>query len=110
MAQTPEGKVKSKLDKMLKTFEPELWFFSPQAGIYGKSGVPDRIACYFGNLIGIEVKAGDNRHPTDLQMATMTAITKAGGRCFIVYDGYTIERVSEYLTAMKTRERLQVNP
>lgn len=106
MATTPEGKVKAKLDKMLKTFEPELWFYSPQSGIYGRSGVPDRMGCFYGQTIGIEVKAGDKRNVTDLQAATMKAISRAGGRCFVVRDEGDIEKVREYLIAMATRERL----
>ena len=54
MAQTPEGKIKAKLDKMLNTFKPNLWFYSPQSGIYGKSGVPDRMGCFYGLTIGID--------------------------------------------------------
>jgi hypothetical protein len=106
MAQTPEGKVKKKLDKMLKEFEPDLWFYSPQAGIYGKSGVPDRMCCYFGRLIGIEVKADETKGPTDLQHATMQAMSRAGAMCFVVNSDTTLNAVREFLISMKTRDRI----
>ena len=108
MAQTPEGKIKAKLDKMLNTFKPNLWFYSPQSGIYGKSGVPDRMGCFYGLTIGIECKAGKNNKPTDLQMATMLTITKAGGKCFVVYDAETIEHVRLYLEGIATREGMKL--
>lgn len=106
MAQTPEGKVKAKLDKMLKEFEPDLWFFAPQSGIYGRSGVPDRIACYYGRFYGIECKAGNTRQLTDLQVATMQKILGAGGHCWTVVDDATIEDLREHLIAMKTKDRI----
>lgn len=107
MAMTPEGRVKLQVDKMLKEFEPELWFYSPQAGIYGKSGVPDRMACMYGLLIGIECKRDDKHPPTDLQIATMKAMSRAGAKCFVVSGGdASLNTVREYLIAMKTRERL----
>jgi len=55
MADTPEAKMKKKVDKVLK--EAGVWYFAPQSGIYGRSGIPDRIACVNGRMIGIEVKA-----------------------------------------------------
>lgn len=105
MGMTPEGRVKAKVDKMLKEFEPELWFYAPQSGIYGRSGVPDRVGCYYGQMIGIECKV-TGKQPTDLQMACMKAMSRAGARCFVVYDDVSLNVVREYLTAMKTRERL----
>lgn len=50
MATTPEGKIKNKLDKMLK-YE-KVWYYSPQAGPFGRAGVPDRVAILGGNLLG----------------------------------------------------------
>lgn len=106
MGATPEGKVKAKLDNMLKEFEPELWFFSPQSGIYGRSGIPDRIAVMYGQTIGIECKAKRDAVPTDLQIACMKAMSRAGAKCYIVgCDGH-IAVVKDYLVALKARERL----
>lgn len=97
MAATPEGKVKKKLDKMLKTFTPELWYFPPQAGPFGSSGVPDRIVCYKGWFIGIEVKADASKKMTALQINCKWRIEAAGGAFFLIYDDTTIDVVQQYL-------------
>lgn len=110
MAQTPEGKIKKKLDDMLKEFAPELWFYSPQSGIYGRSGVPDRVACYFGRFYGIECKADPTKQLTDLQVQCMQKILGAEGQHWVVYDDPSIEGLERHLIAVKTRNRLQVNP
>ncbi len=101
MAATPEGRVKRKLDKMLKQFAPELWYFSPQAGPFGSSGVPDRIVCYKGWFIGIEVKADVKKKMTALQINCKWRIESAGGAFFLVYDDETIAVVRQYLTNIK---------
>lgn len=98
---TPEGKVKAKVDKLLSQYKSELWFFSPQSGIYGKAGIPDRIACYRGHLIGIEVKADRTKKPTPHQKHCMAQIERAGGRCFVVYDDETLKDVEDYLSVIK---------
>ena len=38
MSSTPEGKIKRKLDKMLKS--ENIWYYSPQAGPFGRAGFP----------------------------------------------------------------------
>jgi hypothetical protein len=83
MASTPEAKMKKKVDAVLKEFG--VWFFAPQSGIYGRSGIPDRIACVDGRMVGIEVKApGAKRGVTALQEKTMKDMIAAGASCFVV--------------------------
>lgn len=89
MATTPEGAIKRKLDKMLKS-EP-VWHFPPQAGAYGKAGVPDRIVCAGGQFIGIEAKADKTKTLTRLQEITRDEIISRGGIYVVVYDDATIE-------------------
>ena len=96
MSNTPEGKVKRKLDKMLKSY-PRVWFFSPQAGPFGRAGIPDRVAVIAGRFIGIECKADKGKKPTALQVNAMKEIEMAGGKCFLVYDDDTIEEVRQYI-------------
>jgi len=98
MGMTPEGRVKKKLDAMLKS-KRGLWYFPPQAGPYGSSGIPDRIVCIVGYLLGIEVKAGPKKQPTALQAKCMKDIEKAGGKCFLVYDETTIKEVEDWIDA-----------
>jgi hypothetical protein len=97
MATTPEGKIKRWLDKMLK--EEGVWFYSPQAGPFGVAGIPDRMCCAAGHLIGVETKADKTKKPTALQMKCMRDIEAAGGKCFVAYDKETIETVREYIRA-----------
>jgi hypothetical protein len=95
MATTPEGKIKNKLDKMLKS--EKVWFYSPQAGPFGRAGVPDRVAILEGQFIGIECKADRTKKPTALQLKCMKEIEMAGGKCFVVFDDETIEEVRKYI-------------
>ena len=95
MATTPEGKIKNKLDKMLK-YE-KVWYYSPQAGPFGRAGVPDRVAILGGQFLGIECKADRSKKPTALQLKCMQEIEDAGGKCFVVFDEESIEQVREHI-------------
>jgi len=99
MATTPEGRIKNKLDKMLKS--ERVWFYSPQAGPFGRAGVPDRVAILGGRFIGIECKADRTKKPTALQLKCMKEIEMAGGKCFVVYDDETIDEVREFINASR---------
>jgi len=101
MATTPEGRIKARLDKMLKA--EGIWFYSPQAGPFGVAGIPDRVACVFGHFVGIECKADKTKKPTALQMKCMRDIEQAGGKCFVAYDDETIEAVREYIRARNSK-------
>ena len=93
---TPEGNIKRKLDNTLK--DMGVWYYSPQSGPFGKSGIPDRVAIVKGKFIGIECKANISRKPTALQTKTMKEIEEQGGKCFVVYDDETIQKVVDYIT------------
>ena len=97
MVVTPEGKIKLKLDKMLKSYNKDVWYFNPQSGIFGKSGIPDKILCVNGKFIGVECKADRTKKPTALQLQCMEKISQAGGVCFVVYDNETINQVKLYI-------------
>lgn len=88
MAMTPEAKVKKKLDDMLKKHKDKgVWYYAPQSGIYGRSGVPDRIACVCGKFISVEVKAPGKKHlATALQQQCGKEIMNAGGVWCVVDD------------------------
>lgn len=80
---TPEAKVKKKVVAVLK--QHDAYFFYPVTGGYGRSGVPDIIACYNGRFIGIECKAGTNK-PTPLQEKNLTDISNNGGIAVVVNE------------------------
>jgi len=80
---TPEAKVKKKVVAVLK--QHKAYYFYPVTGGYGRSGVPDVIACHDGRFIGIECKAGNNK-PTPLQEKNLSAIKTAGGVALVVNE------------------------
>lgn len=83
MASTPEAKVKAKVVKVLKDIGA--YYFYPVTGGYGRSGVPDIVACIRGKFVGIECKAGKNK-PTGLQLKNLSDITVAGGVALVIND------------------------
>ena len=85
MAMTPEKKVKKKVVEELKKLGPELYYFFPMTGGYGRSGVPDIIGCYRGMFFAIECKAGKNT-TTALQDREIEAIRTAKGLVLIVNE------------------------
>lgn len=99
MAQTPEGRIKDKLDKMLKA--EGVYFWPPQSGPFGKAGRPDREAVIRGLFMGIECKADRTKKPTRLQAKCLQEIEDAGGKSFLVYDDDTIDIVRQFIRAKK---------
>jgi hypothetical protein len=68
--------VKTKIEAILKS--EGVYYFFPATHGYGRSGVPDIVACVNGYFLAIECKAGTNK-PTALQVREIEAIRKAGG-------------------------------
>lgn len=93
---TPEAKVKAKVKRVLDTFGA--YYFSPATGGYGRSGVPDIIACYNGRFIAIEVKAGDNE-PTALQQRELARIKERGGVALVINET-TLDELHDTLRDM----------
>jgi len=81
---TPEKKVKDKVKKILAEFGA--YYFMPATGGYGKSGVPDLVACLKGRFIGIECKANGGV-PTALQEKNLMQIIGVGGFSILVDEG-----------------------
>ena len=81
MAKTPEGEIKDQVRKVLD--EMGAYYFFPAANGYGRTGIPDVIACVGGHFIGIECKAG-SKQPTALQQRELDNIEKAEGTGLIV--------------------------
>jgi hypothetical protein len=80
---TPETKVKKAVTKILDKYGA--YHFFPATHGYGRSGVPDIVACYQGKFIGIECKAGKGV-PTALQLKELRLIDEAGGYSFVVRE------------------------
>jgi Holliday junction resolvase len=83
VASTPEKKVKDAVVKVLRSYG--VYHFFPVTGGFGRSGIPDIIACYKGNFVAIECKAGKNT-TTALQNAEIAKINSAGGVALVVSE------------------------
>ena len=97
MAQTPEGKVKAAVRKLLVEFG--IYYFSPAANGYGRAGIPDIICCFGGRFIAIECKAGKGT-TTALQDRELAAIRTAGGMAMVVNES-NIDELKEKLQWMR---------
>lgn len=91
---TPEAKVKKAVKKVLDGLS--CYHFSPQTGGFGKSGVPDIIACYKSKFVAIECKAGKNK-VTALQAHNLELVSKSGGFTFVANES----NIDELETLMK---------
>ncbi len=83
MASTPESKVKARVKALLDEYGA--YHFSPNMAGYGRSGIPDIIACFKGRFIAIECKAGSSK-PTALQLRELERIEKAGGIALVINE------------------------
>lgn len=100
MARTAEGKVKDVVTKIFK--ERGAYYFFPVTGGFGRSGVPDIVACYKGWFIGIECKAGKNQ-VTALQEKELQKIWTAQGITKVVNEN-NAPRVVDILDAIDNLE------
>jgi Holliday junction resolvase len=80
---TPEKKVKDKVRKILAEYG--VYSFMPATHGYGRSGVPDIIACLNGRFIAIETKAGKGT-TTALQERELDLIRKSGGVAMVINE------------------------
>lgn len=81
MARTPERIVKDKVTSVLKS--EGVYYFFPATHGYGRSGVPDIIACVNGFFLAIETKANGNK-PTALQIREIETIRRNNGVAVVV--------------------------
>lgn len=80
---TPEGRVKDKVTKLLKSYN--VYYFFPVTGGYGVSGIPDIVCCHNGRFIAIECKAGKNK-TTALQDRQLELIRQSGGIALVINE------------------------
>jgi hypothetical protein len=85
---TPEGKVKAKVNKVLKTLGADCWRFMPVQTGYGAPAL-DYLLCYKGRFIAIETKAPGGKL-TALQEITKAGMEAAGALVLIVHDEETL--------------------
>ena len=99
---TPEGKVKQKITKYLKSLWPDVWYFMPVPGGFGVRTV-DYIGCYKGLLFAIEAKR-PGKEPTALQQLTMDEVRTAGGAAFLINDDETLAAFKQWIEAWNFQE------
>jgi hypothetical protein len=90
---TPEKKVKDKVKKVLDLLN--CYYFFPATGGFGKSGVPDIVACIEGRFVGIECKANGNK-PTPLQEKNLKDIGFNGGIALVI-DETNVSELKQWL-------------
>lgn len=99
MAQTPEGKVKDRVKKLLK--EKGVWYFMPVAGPFAVHGIPDFICCHDGKFMGIETKApGKINNVTPSQERVIQEIRDHNGVCLVIDN---ITQLEEFFTGRKEK-------
>jgi len=81
---TPEGKVKKRVNDVLKVFGPRVWRFMPVQTGYGAPAL-DYLLCVGGIFVAVETKVKGKRM-TPLQESTAAAIVGANGFVFVVSD------------------------
>ena len=91
---TPEGYEKDEIKKYLDTL-PNCWYFCPMTHGFGKSGVPDIVACINGRFWGLEVKR-PGKEPTAIQERRMLEICKARGKAFAGTAAVVIKYIRDY--------------
>jgi len=80
---TPEKAVKAKVKNVLES--EGVYYFMPPANGFGRSGVPDIVACVNGLFLAIECKAGTNK-PTALQVREIESIRRNNGVAVVVNE------------------------
>lgn len=100
MAATPEKKVKDKVKSILTTHGA--YFFMPATHGFGRSGVPDIVACVSGHFVAIECKANGGK-PTALQIREIETIRRHGGVAVVV-DETNYDMLPDLLRKLKARE------
>ena len=87
MAQTPEGKVKQKVSRLLRE-TASVYYHMPVPGGFGGTTL-DYIGSHVGRFFAIETKKPGGK-PTDRQKQIISQIEEAGGKVFVI-DGDTEE-------------------
>jgi hypothetical protein len=80
---TPETAVKKRIVAYLDSV-PGLWHVAFHNTGYTRKGIPDRLCCYRGRFVALEVKASAVGKPTAYQAREIAAIQKAGGVAAVV--------------------------
>lgn len=81
---TPEGKIKAKVNAVLKVFGSKVWRFMPVQTGYGAPAL-DYLLCVNGHFVAIETKV-PGKKLTPLQESTRYNMWEADATVFVVSD------------------------
>lgn len=100
MAQTPEGRVKAAVKKLLTT--RAAYYYMPMSNGMGRVGAPDFMIClphaHGGKFIGVETKApGKRNNTTANQQRELEWIRRAGGMALVVDDAEQLRQALDEL-------------
>lgn len=101
--QTPEGKVKKELLKLLDQFGERCFYYMPVQNGMGQTGIPDIMAIINGVAFAFECKATPKQKPTTLQAFALQKIHKACGVAWVV-DNESISLVKLLLENMDDQQ------
>lgn len=87
--------VKDQLEALKERYE-DIWWYMPNGGYYGVSGIPDFIICFFGRFVSIETKDTDGKW-SQAQQDKQKDISNAGG-CYFLVDEDGIFTLWKYLS------------
>jgi hypothetical protein len=91
---TPEGKIKAKINRLLKKY-PTVYKYMPVPMGYGPSSL-DYLLCVRGRFVGIEAKR-EGKEPTARQEECIRKIKEAEGKVFIARNDTDIYVIEAYL-------------
>lgn len=101
MAATPEKKIKDSVVSVLK--EEGAYYFFPATHGYGRSGVPDIIACVNGRFLAIECKAAGGKL-TALQVREIKRILACNGEA-VVANEHNVGLVRNLVRELSSKEQ-----
>ena len=90
-----EASVKQEIHDELKYQQmahSDTYYFMPPANGYGRSGIPDFVACVAGTFVAIEAK-GKGGKTTALQDRELQRINDAGGIALVVTHEHDVRAV-----------------
>ena len=96
---TPEGRVKRKVDRILKPYieSGHVYKFMPVQSGYGKKTL-DYLLGVCGKFVAIETKK-ENAVPTPLQWKHIREIDAAGGEWFVIAGVDDTKELEQYLAS-----------
>jgi hypothetical protein len=105
--QTPEGRVKDAVKKLLKAHD--VWYYMPVQNGMGVVGIPDLICCIDGKFLAIETKApGKLSTLTANQKRRIEEIRTAGGEAMVVDNPQQVEDWLNAYTKEKSESKTEV--